>query len=235
MLVCIAIASSALAVTAAPPEPRANAASAVSSRTFVRADDRSGRLVRTVAVTPREIRPVEVASRELPATPAATKSRRDLEPVRKIIADTAKTHDVDPLLVESMIGVESNFDPKAVSHKGAMGLMQLIPATARRFGVRDPYDAQQNIEGGVKYLRYLQDLYKDNRLALAAYNAGEGAVAKYGWIPPYAETQNYVYEVGRRYGQARRNQAKANPVAVTPEKKIREYVDEGGRVHIELK
>ena len=96
-------------------------------------------------------------------------------------------------LLHSVIRVESNYNPNAVSPKGALGLMQLIPATARRFGVDNVFNPLENLEGGARYLRYLLDLYGGNYpLALAAYNAGEGAVAKYGGVPPYPETQNYL-------------------------------------------
>src|SRR5262249_1747405 len=91
---------------------------------------------------------------------------------------------------------ESNYNPGAVSAKGAIGIMQLIPRTARRFGVANPFNAEENIQGGAKYLKYLLELYHgDYSLALAAYNAGEGAVAKHGGVPPYAETGTYVKKV----------------------------------------
>jgi soluble lytic murein transglycosylase-like protein len=123
--------------------------------------------------------------------------------VNHLIDETALAYAVDPLLVRSVMGVESNFNSRAVSPKGAQGLMQLIPATARRFGVSDAFDARQNIEGGVRYLRYLQDLFpSDLRLSLAAYNAGEGAVARFGGVPPYRETIDYVEKVKQRYIQA---------------------------------
>ncbi len=100
---------------------------------------------------------------------------------------------VDPTLVRAVIQVESNFDAATVSHKGARGLMQLMPATARRFGVRDIHDPDENIRGGVEYLAFLLDLHDgDLRLALASYNAGENAVARYRGIPPYRETEQYV-------------------------------------------
>jgi len=131
----------------------------------------------------------------------------------------AVQHSLPPALIHSVIKVESNYNPAAVSSKGALGLMQLIPATARRFGVSDAFDPIDNIQGGAKYLRYLLDLYGgDYPLALAAYNAGEGAVAKYGTVPPYAETQNYLKLVARQLRQAptaaeEKPQPQAVPVA----------------------
>nr|MBI1231938.1 transglycosylase SLT domain-containing protein [Cytophagales bacterium] len=108
----------------------------------------------------------------------------------------SKKHDVSKALIEAVIQVESAYNPNATSPKGAMGLMQLMPATARELGVSDAYNAEENIEGGVKYLRYLLNAYEgETRLALAAYNAGEGAVNKYQGIPPYKETQNYVRKI----------------------------------------
>jgi soluble lytic murein transglycosylase-like protein len=96
-------------------------------------------------------------------------------------------------LIHAVIRQESGYDPYAVSHKGAKGLMQLMPATAKRFGVKDVFDPAENVQGGVKYLRQLLDRYDgDRRLALAAYNAGEGAVDRFGGVPPYRETQDYV-------------------------------------------
>jgi soluble lytic murein transglycosylase-like protein len=107
--------------------------------------------------------------------------------------------------------VESNYNPLAISPKGAQGLMQLMPDTARRFGVANAFDPIDNIRGGARYLKYLLDLYHgDQRLALAAYNAGEGAVQKYGDVPPYPETLNYVTQVGR---QIRKDAAAAPPIA----------------------
>jgi soluble lytic murein transglycosylase-like protein len=119
-----------------------------------------------------------------------------------IVAAAAARHRVDPSLVHAVIRAESAYKPRAKSHAGACGLMQLMPATAKRFGVGDIWDPVQNIEGGVAYLRFLQHRFDgDIRLALAAYNAGEGAVAKYGnQIPPYPETQTYVKRVLRYLG-----------------------------------
>ena len=182
--------------------------------TVVRADSQSGRLVRTMVIVPRVvagkvISPAPVAGEETPKAdpgPSAT--------VNELVASIARRHNVEPSLVDSVIRVESNYDPNAVSPKGAMGLMQLIPSTARRFGVSDTFHPAQNIEGGVRYLKYLMKLYNgDERLALAAYNAGEGAVAKYNGIPPYPETQNYVYQVGKKLGQSREAERKARAAA----------------------
>jgi len=118
----------------------------------------------------------------------------------------ASQHGVDPVLVRAVIVVESNFDPRCVSHKGARGLMQLMPETARRYGVRDIFDVEQNIRGGVRYLADLLELFpNDLSRTLAAYNAGEGAVLRTGGIPPYEETTTYVKRAltvyyGRPYG-----------------------------------
>ncbi|HEY0143396.1 MAG TPA: lytic transglycosylase domain-containing protein [Thermoanaerobaculia bacterium] len=123
-----------------------------------------------------------------------------------IIERYADQYGVDPVLVRAVIQVESDFNPRCVSHKGARGLMQLIPATAKRMGVKDISDPEQNIHGGVKYLAYLKRLFNDDLpRALAAYNAGEGAVKRYGGIPPYEETTVYVKRAltvyyGRPYG-----------------------------------
>ncbi|HEX6639833.1 MAG TPA: lytic transglycosylase domain-containing protein [Thermoanaerobaculia bacterium] len=125
-----------------------------------------------------------------------------------IIERYADRYGVDPTLVRAVIQVESDFNPNCVSNKGARGLMQLMPGTARRFGVTKIHDAEQNIHGGVKYLAYLMDLFnEDLPRVLAGYNAGENAVLKYGGIPPYAETGMYVKRAltvyhGRPYGGA---------------------------------
>lgn len=123
-------------------------------------------------------------------------------PYGEIIAAMSEAHGVDPLLVRALIQVESNYKPTARSRKGAMGLMQLMPATARELGVRNAYDPLENIRGGVLYLRSLLDQFSGNEeLALAAYNAGPGAVNKYGGtIPPYRETQDYVSRIRSKSG-----------------------------------
>ena len=118
--------------------------------------------------------------------------------IQKLVADVAPKIGVDAQLILAVIAVESAFDPRAVSPKQALGLMQLMPQTAARFGVRDPFDEKDNVRAGVTYLRELLTLYNGNlTLALAAYNAGEAAVLKYGGVPPYDETKDYVRRVTR--------------------------------------
>jgi len=120
---------------------------------------------------------------------------------KSLVEEIAALTQVEPALLHAMIETESNYNPKAISPKGAVGLMQLMPATAKRFGVTDRTDATANIYGGARYLRYLLQLFNGNlKLALAGYNAGENAVKRYGnKIPPYRETKNYVKKVMRRY------------------------------------
>jgi soluble lytic murein transglycosylase len=112
-----------------------------------------------------------------------------------MIVEAARAHGVPPALVKAVIASESSFNPRAVSAKGAQGLMQLMPATARSLGVEKPLHVEQNLDGGVRYLRSLMDRYGDWSRALAAYNAGPRAVDRYGGIPPYAETREYVDRV----------------------------------------
>ena len=117
-----------------------------------------------------------------------------------VIREAALAQDMDPQLVKSVMLVESGFNPSARSRKGALGLMQLMPATARLFGVRNAFDVRDNVFGGTRYLTYLLNLYKgDLESTLAAYNAGEGAVEKYRGIPPYDETLLYVHKTLTAY------------------------------------
>lgn len=210
---------------------RGNAADSPASpdgrASVVRVDPRSGKLVRRVAAT----------------------NRSTQKQITDLVEQSARAYDVDPLLVHSIIKVESNYDPQAVSVKGAQGLMQLTPSTARMLGVSDSFDPQQNIEAGVKYLKYLQGVYKDDRLALAAYNAGPGAVERYKQIPPYPETQHYVERVGKRYNDARKAAADKAAAAADSQSapegagqvpqvveeqhpKLEQFIDENGRLHL---
>ncbi|MGA7220535.1 MAG: lytic transglycosylase domain-containing protein [Candidatus Sulfotelmatobacter sp.] len=116
------------------------------------------------------------------------------------IVQAAARHNVDPNLVRAVVKVESNFNPNAVSRKGAMGLMQLMPSTARQLKVTNPFDPEQNVDAGVRHLKQLLESYGgDIRLTLAAYNAGAGAVARNAGVPHYAETQNYVRRITNLY------------------------------------
>lgn len=136
--------------------------------------------------------------KSLSATSSAKATTR--EQIKNLISVISKKYNVDEKLVNAVIKQESGFNVKAKSKAGAMGLMQLMPATAKGLGVVDPYNPAQNIEGGVKYLRNLLKKYNGNViLALAAYNAGSGAVDKYSGVPPYKETQNYVRSILANY------------------------------------
>jgi hypothetical protein len=120
-----------------------------------------------------------------------------------IIVKAARFHDVDAALVSAVIKAESDYDPKTVSHKGARGLMQLMPATAKRFGVSNSFDPEQNIYAGTKYLRWLLDKFDDNAdLAVAGYNAGEGNIMKYDGVPPFRETVTYINRIARHIRKA---------------------------------
>ena len=208
----------ALNLGAASPASTAPSGGPVVS--VVRADPRTGKLVRKVVP---------------PTTPAGTRLPVFQQTVERVAAEQS----VPPELLHSVIRAESDYDPYAVSPKGALGLMQLIPSTARRFGVADVFDPAQNIQGGAKYLKYLLDLYKgDSTLALAAYNAGEGAVARFGGVPPFSETIQYVKTVGQAYaatrnaasGAAASNEGHPAPPAADAARPIRAVVASDGSV-----
>ncbi len=144
-------------------------------------------------------------SATLPEPGARLRIRRKGQPpagIGRLIDRFARKHGMDPELVKAVARVESNYNPTAISPKGALGVMQLLPATAKRFGVADAYDPAQNIEGGIRYLKFLRDRFPGNlSLVLAAYNAGENAVRKHGGIPPYRETRDYVQKIRQLYGR----------------------------------
>jgi soluble lytic murein transglycosylase-like protein len=140
--------------------------------------------------------PAPPQAAEQPQAPAPSRGAQLRDSIYgDLISAAAQTHGVDPILVQALIQVESNYRPRARSNKGAMGLMQLMPATAREYKVRNAYDPTANIDAGVRKLKSLIDKYGVFDLALAAYNAGEGAVERFKGIPPYRETQNYVSRI----------------------------------------
>jgi hypothetical protein len=147
-----------------------------------------------VKIEPDEVPHPDPAPAQDPADPRDP-SILQTTPYGEIISALSEAHGVDPLLVRALIQVESNYQPRARSSKGAMGLMQIMPATAREYRVRNPYDPRTNIEVGVKRLKDLLDKWGAVDLALAAYNAGEGAVQKFQGIPPYRETRSYVSRI----------------------------------------
>lgn len=183
----------------------------------------SGRVVFTNLVdnAPAPVPPVlpvaDVLATEIPA------------PLKALVDNIAATHGVDPALVRAVMKTESNFNRYAVSPKGAMGLMQLIPTTGRRFGVRDFFDPQQNIEAGVRYLKFLLQKFNGNLdLSLAAYNAGENLVERLGRIPPIPETTNYVRKIRAIYKKS----AAPPPVMIADDRpQIYRTTDESGIVH----
>jgi soluble lytic murein transglycosylase-like protein len=156
--------------------------------------------VRTPRSLVAELLPDEVpdapdeAALALARSAAASRPRLAASAIRGLINDVARRYGVDVALAHAVVRAESNFNPLAVSPKGAMGLMQLMPATAARYGVNDPFDPMENLDAGLRHLRGLLNRYDRSR-ALAAYNAGEGAVDRYGGVPPYRETQSYVRRI----------------------------------------
>ncbi|MEC4684725.1 MAG: lytic transglycosylase domain-containing protein [Nitrospirota bacterium] len=164
-----------------------------------------------------------IKEKKEPVTPSANNtttysSDNSLESYKVLAEKTAKRYALDPELVKAVIEIESGWNPRAVSSRGAIGLMQLMPDTAMDMGVRNPYDPEQNIEGGVKYLKRLVDRFGDVKLALAAYNAGPSVVKRYGSIPPYTETLLYVQDIlfqfnsgnGRPLKRSQQNNRKRN-------------------------
>lgn len=156
-------------------------------------------------LTSAAAQPVVPGYRQHNYVPKHAKRLYSLNTYQSQIQYASRAHGVDEALVRAIIHAESSYNPKARSHVGAGGLMQLMPATAARFGVTNRYDPSQNIDGGTRYLAWLLRRYRGNvTLASAAYNAGEGAVDKYKGVPPYRETINYVQKVGGLLSQYRR-------------------------------
>jgi len=220
LILGLSLASLARGGSVAPERQSARLAS------VVRADPATGRLVRTI------VRPNPKSARVAWQDAAAS--------IDRYVHETAERYQVDPLLVRSVIQVESNGDPLAVSVKGAQGLMQLMPHTARRFAVKNSFNPSENIDGGVRYLKYLLTLFGDQRapetLALAAYNAGEGAVIRHGGVPPYRETTQYVRKVEKKWVEAQAAAGGARTIqeaSVLPV--IEQFVDSRGVLHIQTR
>ena len=219
---------------------------ALLSSTTVVTDPRTRKLVRLPATRySRAVNNRSVSSRPVPEAIIEARavsnqpSPAKPEPVRRptynvasgrsfdqMIEQVALHYQIHPSFVHAVIQAESNYNPRAISSKGALGLMQLMPGTARRFGVANVFNPAENLEGGVRYLRYLLDYYGGNmRLSLAAYNAGEGAVDRFGGVPPYWETVRYVRRVNDLYRRSR----ETIQVRTTPEPAPKKL--EGPRIH----
>ena len=194
--------------------------------------DEHGKLIFVNGDSPKPLRgstignahPVNLAAPLRSAAPATPPDRLD-----RIVREAAERHQVDPALVKAVISTESGWNPQAVSRKGAVGLMQLIPETAQRFGVGNPYDPAQNVEAGTTYLKTLLDRYDgDLNKSLAAYNAGEHAVDRSGGVPAFRETRQYVQKVTNAYFQpgSGRDSALWSP----PKPHVRRATDSSGRV-----
>jgi len=197
--------------------------------------DEDGRLYFINAEPPAKpkLMPVRPRGIFLPAQPSFTGKSRpglnlDRDGAEKLVREAADRHRMDPALVRAVIETESNWDAAARSHRGALGLMQLIPTTAMRFGVNDMFSPQQNVDAGVRYLKTLLERYNGNlEMALAAYNAGEGAVDRAHGVPRFRETRDYVQRVQSAYfrpGSGRMDGLFINPHA------IRKESDASGRV-----
>jgi soluble lytic murein transglycosylase-like protein len=213
--------------------------------TVVQADEKTGHLVRSVTVKPRAVSPKaqdEVAEGIPDSGQVQTAAPVDTADLVDMIDRIAAEQGVEDSLVHSVIRAESNYNAYAVSPKGAQGIMQLIPSTAKRFGVSNAFDVRDNVLGGVKYLKFLLDYYQNDYVrTIAAYNAGEAAVDKYNGVPPYSETRNYVYRVAQNLKTARARHsadAKVAEASAAPEtykretyKRIETSVGSDGRVY----
>ena len=172
----------------------------VEEKLKARAEMEKGTEVTTEAEKTEKPNTESSASEKAAKLPATCKNEEketsDRQKIDAIIKNTAQKYDLKPTLIKAVIKAESDFNPDVVSRAGAQGLMQLMPETSKDLGVSDPFDVEQNIDGGVRYLRQMMDQFNGNvRLALAAYNAGPGAVERYQGIPPYEETIQYVQKV----------------------------------------
>ncbi len=173
----------------------------------VRAKFVSSKPVVPPAQTERLVKPRVIEAPEVRSEPQAPHNVITAYSFNQLVEQVSLKYGINPSFVHAVIKAESNYNPRAISPKGALGLMQLMPQTARRFGVASVFNPAENLEGGVRYLRYLLDLYEkepasmQTALSLAAYNAGEGAVDRFGGVPPYAETRQYVRRVKQLYNR----------------------------------
>jgi soluble lytic murein transglycosylase-like protein len=222
---CISVAILAAAASFALAIPaRAQIASYVDEHgklIFVNGDSPKPRRGSTI----RKPHSVNAAAPLIPATSVASPPDR----LDRIVREAAERHNMDPALLNAVISTESGWNPKAVSRKGAVGLMQLIPETAQRFSVGNPYDPAQNVEAGTTYLKSLLDRYDgDLNKSLAAYNAGEGAVDRSGGVPAFRETRQYVQKVTHAYFQP--GSGRDSVLWSPPRPHVRRATDSSGRV-----
>jgi len=218
-----AILAAGLCLTASVPA-RAQIASYV---------DEHGRLVYTNADSPSRRSGSTISSPAAALAKSASPAAPITPPDRleRLVREAAERHKVDPNLIKAVISTESGWNPYAISRKGAVGLMQLIPGTAQRYGVGNPFDPAQNVEGGTSYLRALLDHYNGNvKLTLAAYNAGEGLVDRSGGVPRIWETQRYVQKVARAYRPGSGYDMSAEFEGLQFHNPVRQEVDSKGRV-----
>ncbi len=208
--------------------------------TVIRPDLRTGRLVRSVIVTSKPVAGQRVfealfAPRVVSAVMVAPETKAPpATGIDEAIEQIAAQVSLPAQVIHSVIKVESNYNPFAISPKGAQGLMQLIPSTARRFGVANVFNPAENIEGGSRYLKYLLDLFGGNyALALAAYNAGEAAVATYGGVPPFPETRNYLILVERQLEEAKKAEAAKQKVIAAGQTRPQAETKPAGPNHIQ--
>lgn len=224
---CISLAAFALCAASAPTAS-AQIARMVDSETghelFVNADPPAAAKVHL----PKPHTTIYLPAQSTFLGPSHPAMSIDRDGAEKLVRESAERHSVDPALVRAVIETESNWNPVAYSRKGAGGFMQLIPTTAQKYGASDVFNPQQNIDAGVRHLRWLLERYNGNLdLALAAYNAGEGAVDRAHGIPAFRETRNYVQKVQDAYfrpGSGRMEGAFSNPRAIHRE------VDTDGRI-----
>jgi soluble lytic murein transglycosylase-like protein len=192
--------------------------------------DEHGKVVYVNADSPKRGSRGTISPTPASASPASSESANAAgDHLDQIVQEAAERHNLDPALVKAVITTESGWNPSAISRKGAVGLMQLIPETAERFGVGNAFDPAQNVEGGTTYLKELLDRYNgDLTKSLAAYNAGEHAVDASGGIPAYPETQRYVQKVTDAY--FRPNSGRDPSLWSKPKAPIRQETDSNGRI-----